>query len=176
MHIRTATLPDRDAIACLYLAAFPVEEREVVAALAVKLLAETTTPESFALVAEADGALVGHVGFSPVSCEKTDNFQGYLLAPLAVHPEFQKRGIGTKLIDAGLRRVSELGADIVFVYGDPQYYGRFGFDAGIAAEYAPPYPLQYPFGWQAKPLSDVGTFPPSAKLTCVAALRDPQLW
>lgn len=176
MQIRPATPLDRDSIQGLYLAAFPEEERELVAALAINLLAETTSPESFALVAQADGALVGHVGFSPVACEQTDKFRGYLLAPLAVHPEFQKRGIGASLIDAGLRRASQLGADIAFVYGDPQYYGRFGFDAGIAAGYAPPYPLQYPFGWQAKPLSDVGTLPLSAKLTCVAALRDPQLW
>lgn len=176
MRIRPATLLDRDAVLDLYLAAFPEAERETVAAVAVDLLSESSTPESFALVAEADGAPVGHISFSPVSCGDADNFVGVVLAPLAVHPKFQKQGIGARLVEAGMQRLSELGVGIVFVYGDPSYYGRFGFDADIAARYVPPYPLQYPFGWQAKALTDVGRSPSSGKLTCVAALQDPQLW
>lgn len=176
MHIRPATSPDRDAINELYLAAFPEAERETVAAVAVSLLAETSTPESFALVAEADGVVVGHVSFSPVACKDADNFVSYVLAPLAVHPELQKQGIGASLIEAGMQRLSELGVGIVFVYGDPKYYGRFGFDADVATGFVPPYPLQYPFGWQARRLSDAGSLASSGKLTCVAALQDPQLW
>ena len=176
MHIRPASLLDRDGVTSLHLAAFPEEEREAVAALAVNLLAEETNPETFALVAEADDIVVGHIAFSPVSQTNTDKYQGYILAPLAVHPQFQKRRIGANLIEAGIQHLSRINVDIVFVYGDPQYYGRLGFDAVIAAEFAPPYQLQYPFGWQAKPLTDVNTFPSSGKLTCVQSLRDPQLW
>ncbi len=176
MHIRPASLQDSRSIRSLYLAAFPEEERDRVATLAVDLLEEQTLPETFALVATDDGLTVGHIAFSPVVFANADKNQGYLLAPLAVQPEFQKRRVGANLIEAGIEHLARLKADIVFVYGDPKYYGRFGFDAGIAAEYLPPYPLQFPFGWQAKLLTDSNTFPPSTELTCVPALTDPQLW
>lgn len=176
MHIRTASRKDQDSIRCLHLSAFSEEEREEVATLAVNMLAEKTNPETFSLVAEANDIVVGHISFSPVSRINSDKFQGYILAPLAVHPQYQKQGIGAILIETGIQHLSKINVDIIFVYGDPKYYSRFGFDAGIASEYAPPYQLQYPYGWQAKTLTDVKTFPSSGKLTCVSSLRDPQLW
>jgi putative acetyltransferase len=176
MVIRQAQLEDRDRLLDLYVSAFSDAERDAVAGLAVNLLAEETTPETFALVAEVDDRLVGHVGFSPVAHTNTDTFVGYILAPLAVHPEHQKRGIGTELIASGFERLSFLSAAIVFVYGDPQFYGRFGFDARIAAQYTPPYELEYDFGWQAKRLTEVNTLPASGELTCVFSLMVPHLW
>jgi putative acetyltransferase len=175
MHIRPAQLQDRDRVRRLYLSPFFDVEREAVAGLAVNLLAETTTPATFALVAETGDYLVGHVGFSPVPRTKTDHIVGYILAPLAVHPDLQKRGIGTRLIESGIEQLSSLGAAIVFVYGDPRYYRRFGFDARVAVQYVPPYQLQYDFGWQAKPLARNASCPSSSMLTCVASLMDPQL-
>jgi len=176
MQIRQAQLKDCEKLRALYLSAFSDSEREAVAGLAVTLLAETTTPATCALVAEADGNVVGHVGFSPVVCTKTDRLVGYILAPLAVHPDHQRRGIGTRLIESGMEQLLSLGAASVFVYGDPRYYGRFGFDARVAAQYIPPYQLQHEFGWQAKPLTRDANCPPSAMLTCVPSLMDPKLW
>lgn len=176
MQIRQAGLRDCDSVRDLYLFTFPEIEREAVAALAINLLTARTTPETFALVAETDDILIGHIAFSPVTRIDTDKFLGYILAPLAVHPEFQQRRIGTNLIKAGMEYLAKLNVDIVFVYGDPQFYSRFGFDAAIAAGYLPPYQLRYPLGWQAKALTDVNTFPAAGQLTCVKALREPQLW
>ena len=176
MYIRTATLLDQDSIRRIHLSAFPEEEREIVANLAFNMLAEKTNPETFSLVAETNDVVVGHISFSPVICIDTDNFRGYILAPLAVLPQYQRRRIGTNLVEAGLQHLSRMNVDIVFVYGDPQYYGRFGFDANIASGYTPPYQLQYPSGWQAKPLKRVKDFPSSGILTCVSSLRDPLLW
>ena len=175
-QIRPALPDDRDAIEAVYLAAFPAEEGETVAALAVELLEARTDPDSFALVAESDDGLVGHIAFSPVVLEGDDRFRGVLLAPLAVRPEVQKRGVGTHLIEAGCRRLATQAVEIVFVYGDPAYYGRSGFDAAVAVAFAPPCPLQYPFGWQAKRLTESESPPPSGTLTCVPPLRDPRLW
>ena len=176
LQIRQAGIRDCVAVQDLYLLAFPEEEREAVAALAVNLLADTSTPDTFALVAEADEAVVGQICFSPVGSSNADSLLGYLLAPLAVHPGFRSRGIGGSLIEAGIEHLSQLDADIVFVYGDPGYYGKFGFDAAIASVYAPPYPLQHPFGWQARQLKDSAALPAPGKLTCVQPLQDPQLW
>lgn len=176
MQIRRAQLGDRDRVRQLYVAAFSGVEREAVAGLAINLLAETTTPATLSLVAETKNDLVGHVGFSPVACSRTGHGVGYILAPLAVHPDLHKRGVGTALIESGLEEVSAFGAAIVFVYGDPGYYGRFGFDARIAAQYVPPYQLQHEFAWQAKPLKRHASCPAPATLTCVPSLMDPELW
>jgi len=177
MHqIREAKSLDREDIRKVHLSAFPEEEREPVAALAVDLLDETTTPETFALVAEVDGELVGHIGFSPCTIEGDGNWSGYILAPLGVKPGFQQQGIGKVLIETGKALLSQRGVNLLFVYGDPAYYGRFGFEADTASAYLPPYELQYPFGWQAIMLNDDGAGEARRKLSCVASLRDPDLW
>ncbi len=49
------------------------------------------------------------------------------LAPMAVAPDCQRRGIGTLLVQAGLNELSQSGCPIVVVLGHPEYYPRFGF-------------------------------------------------
>lgn len=78
-------------------------------------------------------AVVGHALFSRLRVQRSSGTEsGLALAPLAVDPEFQRRGIGSALVRAGLERAREMGERIVFVLGDPAYYGRFGFSAELA--------------------------------------------
>ncbi|MEM8723336.1 MAG: N-acetyltransferase [Cyanobacteria bacterium P01_G01_bin.39] len=149
MQIRIATSRDCDDIPEVYLSAFSKDEREIVSKLAINLLFEETTPQTISLVAETGGAVVGHVAFSPVAIDNNENLQGYILAPLGVKSDYQNRGIGSKLIDTGIQRLLNMGVNILFVYGDPKYYSRFGFSADTATLYIPPYKLQYSYGWQA---------------------------
>ena len=176
MHIRVATSLDREDIHSVHWSAFGEDEREIVSKLAVNLLSEDTTPRTFSLVAETDGIVVGHVAFSPVTIEVSKNFQGYIMAPLGVKPDHQKRRIGSELIESGMQRLSRMGVDILFVYGDPEYYSKFGFSAEAAERYIPPYELQYPFGWQGIPLNEFRTGDSPVKMACVASLCDPALW
>ena len=90
---------------------------------------------AIALVAEAYGEIVGHVLLSKM----TAPFRALGLAPLAVLPTAQRRGIGDALVRAALDRARRDGADAVFVLGDPAYYRRFGFDASNAAGFDSPY-------------------------------------
>lgn len=95
------------------------------------------------LVAVVDGQVVGHIFFSPVSIESEgDAFTAIGLAPLAVLPDYQNKGIGTELAWAGLRECKLLGHDVVVVLGHPEYYPRFGFvpaaRKGIRSEYDVP--------------------------------------
>jgi putative acetyltransferase len=80
------------------------------------------------LVAEKDGHVVGHILFSPVTIEP---FAGQVsavgLAPMAVLPDQQGKGIGTRLVEEGLAELRRLGHDVVVVVGHPDYYPRFGF-------------------------------------------------
>ncbi|EDX82961.1 acetyltransferase, GNAT family [Synechococcus sp. PCC 7335] len=174
-HIRAATSLDIADIRKVHLCAFSEGEKQKVSALAVNLLSEETNPSTLSLVAEADGVVVGHVAFSPVTINNK-SWLGYILAPLGVKPEYQKRQIGSNLVKSGIERLSQVGVDAVFVYGDPHYYGKFGFNSDIASKYSSPYELQYPFGWQAIALSENILTSKPIKLSCVAPLSDPELW
>jgi len=78
------------------------------------------------LVAELDGAIVGQVALSPAT--PADRSAGwYALGPVSVRPDLQRAGIGSKLVEAGLRRIVERGAQGCILTGDPAYYTRFGF-------------------------------------------------
>ena len=176
MNIRIATTHDGDAIRQLYLSAFTEEENESVATLAVELLAENSALPIIALVAEMEGAVVGHVAFSPLKIDNQAAIQAYILAPLAVRPDVQKQRIGTALVEYGMQKLSAMGVDLIFVYGSPEYYGRFGFSADTAQGYNAPYPLQYPFGWQAIAIRDCAIENEPHAMQCVKALCKPLLW
>mgnify|MGYP001817828606 CR=1 FL=1 len=176
MKIGPATAAAKHAVRDVLLAAFPGGEGESVAKLAIELLKDESTPPTLSLVAETESAVVGYVAFSPVSFGPDERAQGYILAPLGVAPGHQKHRIGSRLVESGKQQLTKMGAAILFVYGDPGYYGRFGFTAEAAAPYIPPYPLQYPFGWQAVVLNDGSARSSPARIACVPALCDPELW
>ncbi len=77
------------------------------------------------LVAESDGKITGHIMFSPVYID--GEVAGMGLAPMAVLPGYQKQGIGSALIDEGLKIAQNKGYSLVVVLGHPEYYPKFGF-------------------------------------------------
>lgn len=79
------------------------------------------------LVAVAQRSVVGHIMFSPAIIVDHPEKKIMGLAPMAVAPAHQRRGIGAALIREGLKRVAELGFGAVVVLGHPSYYPRFGF-------------------------------------------------
>ena len=78
-----------------------------------------------ALVAEDEGEIVGYVMFSHV--DVAEGGRVLMLSPLGVRPDRQRQGIGSALVEEGLRRAKERGEPVVIVEGDPRYYSRFGF-------------------------------------------------
>ena len=95
-----------------------------------------------ALVAEMDDrGIVGHIGFPRLAVDAPSGSTPAVgLAPLPVAVDQWNRGIGSALIGRGLAVLAERGEQLVFVVGDPAYYGRFGFDAAAAASFVSPYP------------------------------------
>jgi putative acetyltransferase len=82
------------------------------------------------LVAEAGGRVVGHILFTSVRVVGEAGERAALgLAPMAVHPDYQNRGIGSRLVRAGLEACRAQGHPVVFVLGHPDYYPRFGFQS-----------------------------------------------
>lgn len=79
------------------------------------------------LVAEnADRAIIGHIAFSPVTVEGASG-DWYQLAPVSVIPSGQNAGIGSALIEEGIKRLTGSGAQGIALVGNPDYYARFGF-------------------------------------------------
>jgi putative acetyltransferase len=81
------------------------------------------------LVATLNGQVAGHILYSPVTIGQVT---GAGLGPMAVLPENQRQGIGSRLVEAGNGRLRAAGCPFVIVLGHPEYYPRFGFQpAGI---------------------------------------------
>ena len=176
IRIRPASLSDLSGILRVIHAAFPNEESAVIAPMVAQLFADQNTPPVLSWVAESDQQIVGYVGFSPVHFESAEAGSAYILAPLAVLPVCQKQGIGSRLVEAGISGLKERAVDAWMVYGDPDYYGRFDVTDTVGAYFVPPYPLEYPFGWQAVMLTDRPKPSKPIQFSCVEALSSPELW
>jgi len=86
--------------------------------------------DHLSLVADDNGSIIGHLMFTPVVVtDGKQKTEGMGLAPMAVLPSRQRQGIGTQLVDSGLRILKEKGCPFVIVLGHPEYYPRFGFQA-----------------------------------------------
>ena len=175
-RVRIATQHDREAIHDVHMSAFPDGENAPVARLATDLLDGASEHGTLHLVAESDSEIVGHAAFSPVFAQGHGGCVGYILSPLGVRPGHHGGGIGSRLLRRGLEMLSADGIDTVFVYGDPAYYGRFGFTAAAAQRFKPPFPLEFPFGWQAIAAEDRPGREAIIEISCVTPLNDPALW
>jgi putative acetyltransferase len=131
-NVRHEQPGDAEAIYAVHAASFPGDDE----ARLVNLLRDAGRL-SVSLVAEVDGAVVGHVGFSPVTV--ASGAIGAGLAPLAVVEPFRRRGVAAKLVRAGIAACGDAGFGWAVVLGEPEYYGRFGFRAasefGLSDEY-----------------------------------------
>lgn len=88
-------------------------------------------PDAISLVAALDDRIVGHILFTPVRIDGVEpEVSAAGLAPLAVLPEHQRRGIGSQLVRAGLEACRARGHCVIVVVGHPEYYPRFGFIPG----------------------------------------------
>jgi putative acetyltransferase len=132
--IRAEQERDRAAVHAVNVAAFETSSE----ADLVDVLREQAKP-IVSLVAEDNGSIVGHIMFSPVSLSGHPGLKMMGLAPMAVSPEHQRKGIGSALVQKGLEQCKQLGFVAVVVLGHPEYYPRFGFSPstrfGIGSEY-----------------------------------------
>ncbi len=124
--IRAARPADAMAIGALLRAAFGGED-EVRLVSALRAAGDAVIELVFA---DAADGLLGHILFSPMAVGRA---AALALAPLAVLPSAQRRGIGTALVRAGLAAARRRAEGWCLVLGKPAYYGRFGFMAEAAA-------------------------------------------
>jgi len=126
MIIRHETAADVDAISAVTAAAFRdlAKSRQTEPFIIRALRAAGAMTVS--LVAEWDWRVAGHIAFSPAAIsDGSRNWYG--VGPLSVLPEYQRRGIGTALLQKGFALLKERGGEGCALVGDPNYYKRFGF-------------------------------------------------
>lgn len=137
MHIRTEQPTDIKKIRDINKKTFDTEaEARLVDAL------RDSKVEIISLVAEKDGQIIGHILFSPVSLNEETDIKIMGLAPMAVLPDQQNKGVGSQLVQEGLEVCKKAGYEAVAVLGHSEYYPRFGFlpstEFGITSEFDVP--------------------------------------
>lgn len=126
MEIRTERISDYEEVFQLNYLAF--QNREDESRLVERIRLSDQFILELSLIAEENHHIVGHVIFSKAEVVDEENsHEVIVLAPIAVMPSHQKRGVGSKLIQEGLKRCAELGYEFVFLIGHPTYYPKFGF-------------------------------------------------
>lgn len=101
------------------------------------------------LLAEEDAAVIGHVMLSPMRTPS-----GALgLGPISADPSRWREGIGSALMRAAIDRAATSGAKLIFLLGEPSFYGRFGFDTVVANQFDHDFPPAY---FQALRLAEGG--------------------
>lgn len=134
MQIRPEQPGDVDAIRALITASFAGARYRSGTEAAIVDALRAAGVLAASLVAEDAGEIVGHIAFSPVEIDAAAG-DWYGLAPVAVAPDRQRRGVGQALIRMGLEQLRARGASGCVVLGEPAYYGRFGFESDPALRY-----------------------------------------
>jgi putative acetyltransferase len=138
MRLRSEGVGDAAGIRRLVDAAFAEAEHRSGAEGAIVEALRNTGALAVSLVAEAEGRIVGHVAFSPVTVGDAAGWFG--LGPVSVDPGHRRQGIAAALIREGLGLLKRAGAAGCVVLGDPRFYRRFGFvqDPDLRFDGAPP--------------------------------------
>lgn len=109
-----------------------------------QIVARLRTSDAFiphlSIVAEEAGVVVGHILFSRIQLDPPSEVRAISLAPMAVLPDRQRRGIGSELVRRGLEVATDLGEEVVVVVGHPGYYPRFGFEPARTFGLTNPFP------------------------------------
>ncbi|WP_390675690.1 GNAT family N-acetyltransferase [Algisphaera agarilytica] len=133
--LRDADEADAKDLIAVHAAAFPTDAE-------AKLVAELLDGYDvlFSIAAECDGRIVGHALLTGMTHEDGGSVRGLVgLAPIAVHPDFQGRGIGKALVREAIRQCKANRVTALFVLGEPGYYGPMGFqpasEQGLTSEF-----------------------------------------
>ena len=179
LQVRKAFESDKKAISDIVIAAFGEVQGQEIAVLITDLLADPSARPLLSLVVTADDNVVGHILFTNVQIKHSQRVvSSAILAPLAVHPEYQNQGIGGRLIKEGLKQLKAVGVELVFVLGHPGYYQKYGFSAAGIKGFDAPYPIppESAGAWMVQELHPGVIGHVSGKVICADALNNPKHW
>lgn len=150
------------------------------AEITAELLSDASAEPRLSLLAFIDQKAVGHILFTRAQIEGADPQPlAYILAPMAVIPEVQSRGIGGLLIEKGAEILAKRGTKLIFVLGHKEYYPRHGFaqnaqGEGYPTPYPDPAPPHYAQYWMIRRLTCDKL--PTGRVICANTLNKPEHW
>ncbi len=150
---------------------------EDVPALVRELLVDPSARPLLSLVACDDGPIIGHALFTAarVGTEEAPG-SAVILAPLAVHPDSQGRGVGGLLLSTGFRLLRDRGVRLVFLAGHPGYYPRHGFVSAYPLGFTPPFPVSPAEAWMVRPLGRDALAGSAGAVSCATAMDEVEHW
>ena len=177
--IRKALEADFEDVLHVQEQAFGSEGAEIVE-LVKGLLVDPSAAPLFSLLAVDDmQQVVGHILFTKAHIgHDNDSPAAEILAPLAVVPRVQSRGVGGQLIKEGLQQLSRAGIALVFVLGHQAYYPRHGFKPAGALGFEATYPIpeKNADAWMVQELRPGVIGNVRGKVVCADALKRPEYW
>ena len=175
--LRKASEHDLPAVLQLHRAAFPAGEVEQILQVVNELWSVNTDATHSALhwvITAPKQTIVGHLSLSSITTQD-GQMLSWILAPLAVAPAHQGQGLGSEMVHHAIGHAMNSHQPRILVYGDPGFYGRFGFDRKPAINYNPPFALTQPMGWQGI-ISRGKELQQPVDMRCHPALMQAQLW
>jgi predicted N-acetyltransferase YhbS len=179
VEIRESKESERNEILNIHRIAFGEENGSVIAKLVDDLFDDETARPILSLVAADNGKLIGHILYTKAIITQAEiPIEAKILAPLAIIPDEQKKGIGEKLINEGLSQLKASGTELVFVLGHPDYYPRFGFVPAGKLGFEAPYPIpeEHAGAWMVQELNGGVIGKATGKVKCSKVLNEPQHW
>jgi len=150
------------------------QEGRVIGDLVSNLITTTKPQDLIGFVAGSDKGLIGCIFFSRLTLPSDD--LAFILSPVAIATSEQRKGIGQQLINYGLSHLKSLAVDLVFTYGDPNYYCKVGFNPISEAIVKAPFELSQPEGWLAQSLDGSSIKAMQGRSQCVPALNVKEYW
>jgi len=149
-------------------------EGKVIGELVYNMLIKTNKNELYCFVVEDNEKVVGAIIFTKITFGNDVN--AFILSPVAINTEHQGKGIGQKLINFGIETLKSDGVELLFTYGDPNYYSKVGFKQTTEEQIKAPQALSFPHGWLCQSLISENI--PSIKggSFCVEALNKAEYW
>lgn len=177
IYIREAGNEDFNDIMTVEQRAFNSHEE---AELTAGLLNDETSEPMISMLAFHNSKAVGHILFTrAIIKDANEQKLMHILAPLAVIPEYQKKGIGGLLIRKGMKRLKEMGSKVVFVLGHESYYPRHGFIPDAKSfGYPAPYPIPeiHKNAWMVQYLTEDKSLLPKGTVLCARAMDREDCW
>lgn len=178
MYYRSYDTSEISAIEALFVSVFSRSENqkegELVGKLSKELMTSTDEQDVYGFVALDRERLVGAIFLSRLTFE--EDIEVFILSPVAIHSDYQGRGIGQELINHGLQEMKSRKVKIVTTYGDPAFYKKVGFKPLPVEVIGAPYELSQPEGWLGQSLAGETIEAIPGRCSCVKALSNPALW
>ncbi len=149
-------------------------EGKLIGELALNMLTGTNKDELFCFVATDNKKVIGAVIFTKITLDA--DISAFILSPMAISTAYQGKGLGQELITFAIEVLKTNEVELIFTYGDPNYYNKTGFQQISEEQIKAPQPLSFPHGWLCQSLTSIAIPTIKGDSRCVAALNKLEYW